>query len=104
MTDSKHTRWVYSETDEGDQIGVPYYQVCQLEEGEVISASDPGDEDDIGHLIAAAPDLLTALQAMTDRYCELVDSGDCGFWNSSEDEEVIAARAALSKALNAKVL
>jgi hypothetical protein len=49
-------------------------------------------------LIAAAPELLDALKAMLKMYCELVNSGDCGDWSPEEDEEVIAARAAIAKA------
>lgn len=49
-------------------------------------------------LISAAPDLFHALERMTNRYVEMVASGDCGFWNAEEEDFVIAARAALSKA------
>lgn len=49
-------------------------------------------------LIAAAPELLDALRAITKRYVDLAGSGDCGFWNPEEEPEVIAARAALEKA------
>lgn len=49
-------------------------------------------------LIAAAPCLLAALETLTKRYVGLASSGDCGFWNPEEEDEVIAARAALSRA------
>ena len=49
-------------------------------------------------LIAATPDLLAALEAMVDRYTALVNCGDCGNWNPETESEVIAARAALTKA------
>lgn len=49
-------------------------------------------------LIAAAPDILTALRAMTQRYVDLANSGDAGFWDPEEEDEVIAARAAIAKA------
>lgn len=45
----------------------------------------------------AAPDLLAALKMMTDKYVELANSGDCGFWDVSKDEDVIKARAVLAK-------
>lgn len=49
-------------------------------------------------LIAAGPDLLAALTALLDRYTELVNCGDCGNWDPEKEVDVIAARAALSKA------
>lgn len=51
-------------------------------------------------LISAAPDLLVALQAVLKDYEQLIDSGDCGHCSpASEAHEVIAARAAIAKAL-----
>lgn len=32
-------------------------------------------------------------------WCDLVNSGDSGFWNPEEDKEVIAMRAALKKGI-----
>lgn len=55
------------------------------------------------NLIAAAPDLLEALNGMISMYCELINSGDAGYWNPEEVPEVIAARAAIAKALNERV-
>lgn len=59
-------------------------------------------EDPEGHanasLIAAAPELLSALTLLLDRHVELVSCGDCGNWDVEREEAVIAARAALSKA------
>lgn len=49
-------------------------------------------------LFAAAPDLLSALHAITQRYVTLAESGDCGNWNPEEEPEVQAARAAIEKA------
>lgn len=49
-------------------------------------------------LIAAAPDLLKALEDMTQMYADLVNSGDAGNWDCEKVKEVIAARAAIAKA------
>jgi hypothetical protein len=49
-------------------------------------------------LIAAAPDLLAALNELLERYCQLANSGDCGNWDPEEEAEVRAARAAIAKA------
>jgi len=49
-------------------------------------------------LMTAAPEIIEALRAMTQRYVDLVNSGDAGFWDPEEDAEVIAARAAIAKA------
>ncbi len=51
-----------------------------------------------GRLIAAAPDLLEALQRFVSEYVELVESGDAGFWDAEKEEKVIKARAAIAKA------
>ncbi len=50
-------------------------------------------------LIAAAPELLASLRVMLHRYLELVNSGDAGNWNPEGDDCVIAARAAILKAI-----
>ncbi len=50
------------------------------------------------HLIAAAPDLYSALTALLNRYRALVHSGDAGFWDPEAEEEVINSRDALAKA------
>ena len=39
--------------------------------------------------------LRKALEHMLARYIELVDSGDCGFWDHEKESQVIAASAAL---------
>ena len=45
--------------------------------------------------------LAAALQALLSRYVELVNCGDCGFWNPEEEPEVIAARRQLAEAARA---
>lgn len=53
------------------------------------------------HLIAAAPELLAALMKFTEDYVEMVNSGDCGFWEPENEDKVKAARAAIAKATGA---
>jgi hypothetical protein len=50
------------------------------------------------NLIAAAPCLLTALEATLERYVQLAASGDCGNWNPEQETHVIASRAVIAKA------
>jgi len=88
------------------------WSVCGLISGPVyIGAPRPGNAarmDDIlvgGHdianatLAAAAPDLLEALMVFVDDYVAMVHSGDAGFWDPEDEAKVIAARAAIKKAL-----
>lgn len=49
-------------------------------------------------LIACAPELLSALEAMTKAYVELVESDYAPCWNAENDKEVISARAIIAKA------
>jgi hypothetical protein len=49
-------------------------------------------------LIAAAPELLSALVKLTTRYKSLVDSGDCGFWEAEREPEYKQAIEAIKKA------
>jgi len=49
-------------------------------------------------LIAAAPDLLKALQSFVEMYVVFGNCGDCGNWDPETEKEVIAARAAIAKA------
>ena len=49
-------------------------------------------------LMAAAPELLEALEATTAWIVELAASGDAGIWDGEDMDEVIAARAAIAKA------
>ena len=46
----------------------------------------------------AAHALLEALEDITEMYCAMINSGDCGNWNPETDKEVIKARAAIAAA------
>jgi len=50
-------------------------------------------------LIAAAPDLLSALNGLLQMYVAFINSGDAGNWNPEDESQVKAARAAIAKAL-----
>lgn len=41
--------------------------------------------------------VVKALKGMLDMYVQMVESGDCGFWNAEKDKEVIVARKALAE-------
>jgi hypothetical protein len=57
-----------------------------------------GDIEANARLIASAPELLAALEAITKAYVELVESDYAPCWNAENDEEVISARAIIAKA------
>jgi hypothetical protein len=40
--------------------------------------------------------LRAALTSITNRYCDLAESGDCGFWDPEDEDEVKQARAAIA--------
>lgn len=50
----------------------------------------------IGPLMEVVEQQHRALQGVLLQYTMLVNSGDCGNWNPEDDQDVIAARAALS--------
>ena len=49
-------------------------------------------------LIAASPEMLEALKAMTEHYVDLVNSSDAGSWNPEEEDVVKKAREVITKA------
>lgn len=53
------------------------------------------DRDCIPELEAQIASLRAALNGLLDKHCELVNSGDCGFWDVEGEGAVIAARRAL---------
>ena len=74
-----------------------YKQVCRRPIGKdktIVGKQWPEN----ARLIAAAPELLEALEVMTERYADLVNCGDCGHWNPEQEAEVMQARAAIAKA------
>jgi hypothetical protein len=56
------------------------------------------DWESNARLIASAPDLLSALEAVTKAYVELVQSDYPPSWSAEKNSEVISARKAIAKA------
>lgn len=97
MSEVKHTpgpwglsddgQWIQAKGGKSPMVGDRFFSIC-------VSATSEEDK----RLIAAAPDLLEALESLIIKYVRLVNSGDAGFWNPEDDKEVIAAIAAIAKA------
>jgi len=86
---------VYPPTD-GEDDG---WQVFHDNVGRTIChMTDTMEIEANAHLIASAPELLAALEAVTKAYVELVQSDYPPSWSAEKDSEVIAARAAIAKA------
>jgi hypothetical protein len=43
-------------------------------------------------------EMAKALDDLVTAYCALIDSGDCGFWNAEQDEEIVEAKRVLALA------
>ena len=78
---------------------------------EIASAGPTTDDNGYGaqqeansRLIAAAPELLEALEALFDDYKQLADSGDCGCWLLEDQEVGKKALAVIAKARGEGVL
>lgn len=105
---SKHTPgpWYAFWNENFWQINTSSDEFQNMAVGDVCESSEIYDKNHKPHdhseanakLIAAAPDLLEALEGLLDRYTSLVSCGDCGYWNAEVEEEVIASRAAIAKA------
>ena len=64
----------------------------------VVAVCTNGNEESNANLIAAAPELLAALNETLDTYVALANSGDAGNWNPEDELHVVNARAAIAKA------
>lgn len=70
--------------------------VASIDAGDYARSQEEGIAN--ARLIAAAPQLLEALQALLENHVQLVSCGDCGNWNVETEPAVIAARAAIAAA------
>lgn len=72
-------------------------EVVCVGKGVIAEVIVTGDEDETGRKMAAAPDLLTALQGLIANYDEFrIRTGRAG---DTQHEVIISARAAIAKAL-----
>lgn len=106
MSDIKHTPgpWFAEANDSywevnplnGGEDGTPFSvaNVCCSAPG----FRDGGLQEANARLIAAAPELLQSLNEILSLYVSLVESGDAGFWNAEQEQEVIFARSVIAKA------
>jgi hypothetical protein len=94
MTGHSPTPWTAYEY--GSPVGTGYIRGPNDER--VFSNGNGMTIADVRFLVRAVNShdaLVAALDQFLDKYCEMVGSGDCGFWNPEEDDFVIQARAAL---------
>jgi hypothetical protein len=97
VTNTAFARW---DTYRGKRLGARTFVTVGIEVDQVAEVHGDTDEEceANAHLIAAAPQLYETLKRTLDSYVSLVNSGDCGFWNPENEEQVKVARQALSKA------
>jgi len=77
----------YDEIDNGLNRPLMYEAWLGYMQGTIIQ--------ELREMLAMQNSLYDALDRILERYIGLVESGDCGFWNPEDEEEVKQARAAL---------
>ena len=82
----------------GDVLGGKY----KIARVPFVMEDDKLEAERHANLISASPELYNALAKLLKHYKELVDSGDCGFWNAEDEKEYIEGINAINKALNGK--
>lgn len=108
MTEAKHTPgpWHYDWTQKVNGV-IQSYAVGParrpLDEIDHIDTivevdNDTNNAEANARLIAAAPELLEALEQSLDWTVDFIESGDAGFWDVDKDENVIRMRSAIAKA------
>lgn len=89
-----HTKgpWIFTEGKMpaiSDSSGIPVAMQCRR--------NKEGEGKANAQLIAAAPELLEALELVLERYCHEVNEDETSWHNPENDDCVIAARAAIAK-------
>lgn len=92
--ESGHNANVITAVSDGDGICLVYGIPQNRKVDEVGTSSGIAN----AHLIAAAPDLMEALERLLNAYLNIADSGDAGNWDAEKESEVVTARAAIAKA------
>lgn len=84
-----------------DAVNYRDYGIVSDANGEEVTTlpAERAEHDFNAMLIAAAPELLEALQVLFNSYKALADSGDAGFWSLEDYPEGQKALAAIAKAL-----
>ena len=85
----------------GHDVEIAECSLLSWDGSEMTSGPDATDEANATFIVKACNShdaLVKALDGMIKMYADMVNSGDCGFWNPEEVKEVIASRAALSLA------
>ena len=103
---NKHTAGPWKVSDDLTKDGTPIVRavrtneaVCYSPISRVIYERGPSKTEMANaRLIAAAPELLEALQGFLDMYVRLVNNDGSGACDPEYDPHVIAARAAIAKA------
>ena len=102
MTDTKHTPGPWLVVSDESAAQVTGYPCIHAADYTVVGIEGMfghiGTDFANAHLIAAAPDLLDALEQSTKEWVELAMSGDCGNWDVDQMSVVTNARAAIAKA------
>ena len=97
MTD--HTPWMRHDMEAGTIVTVEKPgRIIAICDG--VSFSDVENQahaDLILRAVNSHDALVEALESFLKMYVRLAESGDCGYWDAEEEDEVVAARAALAQ-------
>lgn len=102
MADTKFTPgpWEACDRETYQAIYAKGYEraFCQVDSYSEGFGPNRAERDANAHLIAAATELYAEIERAMKARVELIESGDCGFWDPNDDGEVLSMRKALAKA------